>query len=299
MSDVLSYVWIDSTEGAEDIIRKSAPGSKFRFSNCGLIHEELMELAISKASSIAIRGDSKLVDLEALNSPTLESLTIYSYSQVVYKGTLYGERLQKLKNAQLIGLSGDNLASFNECPALECLFLQDMDLSKRDFFSKFNHLKKLSLTNIKVKWDDLLVSDNLRELNLNNVSLENLNFLQKVTKLTFLDLSRMRKLKSLKGVEALSQLEQFDLQSMTNIKDLSPLSQAKNLKVLQLVDVGEVETLAFMTSSKSLERFLFVGAKAKVRDNDFSWLTKMENLKYASFTDRRGYSHKSDDFRKD
>lgn len=292
----MSEVLIDSTEGAENIIRKSASGSKFEFSNCGLIHKELIEIAISKASSIAIRGDSKLVDLGVLNSPALESLTIDSYSQVAYEGNLYGEKLQKLKNAQLSGLSGDNLASFNECPVLECLLLSDMDFSKRDFFSKLNHLKKLSLTNIKVKCDGLVGSDNLRELSLNNVSLEDLNFLQEATKLTFLNLSRMKKLKSLKGVEALSQLEQFDLQSMTNIRDLSPMSQATNLKVLQLVDVGEVESLAFMTSSKGLERFLFIGDKAKVKDNDFSWLTKMKNLKYVKFRDRRGYSHKSDDF---
>lgn len=81
-------------------------------------------------------------------------------------------------------------------------------------------------------------------------------------------------------------LQELDLDACRHVHGHSVLQSIRSLRILRLCDCGEVDTIRFIRSLKSLQEFAFVGTK--VLDCDIS---PRLGLDYAGFDNKRGYSH--------
>jgi protein phosphatase 1 regulatory subunit 7 len=155
-------------------------------------------------------------------------------------------------------------------------------------------LESLYLMGYKPKTKDLSllpISPYLRELELVQAGLANLEGVQKQSALTEVQISYCS---SLVSVAALTQslIELVHLEACKRINDLQSLSGCQRLKMLRLADCGKLQSLNFLDECQSLEEFRFVNTK--IVDGDMSPLLR---LKRVGFIAKRSYTHTPDEVR--
>src|SRR5204863_164572 len=158
----------------------------------------------------------------------------------------------------------------------------------------------------------------LRRLALFQVPLETLEGLSRVTGLSRLVLYAVRRLQSIAELTQLSVLSALDIDGSKKITDLERvgemsrledltltgvplpgvgfLSRLTGLRNLVLNDAGKIPSLSFLRGLDALEGFV-PGGSTVVVDGDMSVLLDLPKLNWVTFTERRHYTHTSDQVR--
>jgi hypothetical protein len=156
-------------------------------------------------------------------------------------------------------------------------------------------LRSLGLRGYKAKSKDLTelpAYRGLEDLELIQGNLTSLAGVERFTSLKKGDFAYMTKLESIKNL-AKTPVETVMFDSCKKVAgDLPLLSKCPNLKMLGFHGGGELESLKFLNSFKSLEEFRFV--RTKIKDGDMTPLLK---LKCVNFTKQQGYSHTPEQIR--
>lgn len=159
-------------------------------------------------------------------------------------------------------------------------------------------LKKLRIDNFnKTEIFEISNLHELRELELYNSSIINLNGIFQIANLRKLKLIRCRMLEDISSIHWLSNLEELNVDSCKKISSLDAIKTLRNLRVLSFGDVGLIPSIEFLRSLTKLEFAYFVGS-TNIKDgnlNGLSWLLKNGSLQTASFIRRKHYTHKPED----
>jgi hypothetical protein len=156
-------------------------------------------------------------------------------------------------------------------------------------------LRRLHLRRYKAKDHDLSQLPSYPHLETLGLVLGNLTSLAGVERFRSLkngDFSYLTKLESIKDL-AKTPVETLVFDACKKAADdLPSLSKCPHLKMLGFHGGGELESLKFLNSFKTLEDFRFV--RTKIKDGDMTPLLK---LKSVNFINQRGYSHTSEQIR--
>lgn len=217
--------------------------------------------------------------------------------------------------------SGDTprFGNLPEARALRRLHVVNCGLRDLTPLSALGHLAELEISEAPLKTlagvDGLR---SLRRLGLFQVPLETLEGLGRVTGLSRLVLYAVRRLQSIAELTQLSALSALDIDGSKKITDLERvgemsrledltltgvplpgvgfLSRLTGLRNLVLNDAGKIPSLSFLRGLDALEGFV-PGGSTVVVDGDMSVLLDLPKLNWVTFTERRHYTHTSDQVR--
>lgn len=151
-----------------------------------------------------------------------------------------------------------------------------------------SELESLCLYGFKPKTGNLISLPEypkLVDLELVRAGVTSLVGVERQKKLRKLDMSYC---KGLVTIEALvrTSVEYVHLEACGKIEDIPSLSLCPRMKSIRLSSCGNLRSLDFLRTSKTIEEFRFV--KMEVADGD---MTPLLELKSVGFIDKRGYSH--------
>ena len=209
-----------------------------------------------------------------------------------------------------------DISAIHSLPNLKTLILAGDKKHKIDF-ACFPNLQVCNIS-CKFKIENLYSCKKLRELHLRkyNPKSKNLSELPKLPNLEFLELIQST-ITSFAGVERfpkLKTLETHYMKNLTSLKELQPIADTlenlflskcpnlqnhsdvvklQNVTWLRMSNCKDIASIQFIEKMPKLEKFAFVDTN--VSDGD---MTPCLGLKYAGFTNKRHFSHKSEQIRK-
>jgi hypothetical protein len=237
------------------------------------------------------------------------------------------------------GWNGMNLDFLREVPFLERLSLIVLNRVNIDGIYFLRHLKDLligynkkridfvqfqSLERVSLSWsigyeslfeckslkdvaiarlpEDRLPSlfrlPNLESLALSLCRFTDLRTLPELPKLVRLSLIVCNRLQHLKGLECSPNLRVLWIEQAKSLSDIDAVAFLRVLRTLVLRDCPQIKNIKALVGLPDLESVAF-SATTDIRDGDLSPLESLPSLKNADFRDRRHYSKKNIDFRKD
>jgi len=156
----------------------------------------------------------------------------------------------------------------------------------------------LRLHNYKQKSpEDLIKLKTLKELELEQCKIEDLNFLVQLPRLKCLRVSYNNNLKFIEGIVKNKKIKGIEIQSCKKIEDWEALSRAYQLEYILLEDCGEIESLTFLEGLPNLKVVRLVG-NTKVKDGKLKSIIEKENMEYAGVPIFKHYDIKLDDLRR-
>ena len=161
------------------------------------------------------------------------------------------------------------------------------------FSSACSTLRSLHLWKYKPKTKDLMELPefpSLTELGLTQASIVSLTGLLRWSTIRRLELSYIRNLISLAPAQELSALKVLHCERCPKLRDYEILSAAGALSDLRLNNCGSIATLDFLRRMPELKEFRFVNTN--VEDGDLTPLLQLERV---GFTNKRHFSHKSEE----
>ncbi|GAB1856428.1 hypothetical protein MHTCC0001_12630 [Flavobacteriaceae bacterium MHTCC 0001] len=203
-------------------------------------YEKLSRLTELDEKVFSVRGDLILHiwSVEKNNKFTEEQLQVLS-------------NLKNIRKLKLSGFKNSNLQQIENLDKLEQIIIvsnKSLDIS---FLEKMPNLKHLSLIG---KYNDLkILSDckNLEKLYLQQTTIDNLNFLLPLKKLSHIMIDYSRVNCEFKPLEQ-SNIYDLTITSITNLRDVSFLKKMKNLKKVR-IDASKVEFLPDFLELEKLE----------------------------------------------
>nr|WP_318539418.1 hypothetical protein [Terribacillus saccharophilus] len=154
------------------------------------------------------------------------------------------------------------------------------------------NIKILHLTQYKEKDLKKLSSlTSLVELHLTQGALVNLEGIEHFAHLQELELYSLRKLETLGLSKKNANLIKLDIESCKKIHDLEKIAELRKLEILNLTHLGEIRDVEFVRNLKHLRHFTFLDTV--VLDGD---LYSCEKIRYVQFSNRKHYTHSTDDF---
>jgi hypothetical protein len=190
---------------------------------------------------------------------------------------------------------------------------------KRIDFTKFQSLERASLS-WSTGYESLFACKSLRDVAIARLPEDRVPSLSRLSKLESLALSLCRftdlqslpelpelirlslivcnRLQHLKGLECSSNIRVLWIEQANSLSDIDAVAFLRALRTLVLRDCPRVKNIKALVGLPHLESVAF-SAKTDIRDGDLSPLESLPSLKNADFKDRRHYSKKNIDFRKD
>jgi len=232
--------------------------------------------------------------------------------------TIDFSRLQRLETLR-VSADSPHFGNVHECQSLRVLGIINCGLRDVAPLSALGHLAELEISEAPLKTlagvDGLR---SLRRLGLFQVPLETLEGLSRVAGLLQLVLYSVRRLQSIAELTRLTTLSALDIDDSKKITDLERvgemssledltltgvplpgvgfLSRLTGLRNLVLNDAGKIPSLSFLRGLDALESFV-PGGSTVVVDGDMSVLLDLPKLNWVTFTERRHYTHTSDQVR--
>jgi len=139
---------------------------------------------------------------------------------------------------------------------------------------------------------------NLESLALSLCRFTDLQNLPELPKLVRLSLIVCNRLQRLKGLESFPNLRVLWIEQAKSLSDIDAVAFLRALRTLVLRDCPQVKNIKALVGLPDLESVSF-SATTDIRDGDLSPLESLPSLTNADFKDRRHYSKKNIDFRKD
>lgn len=145
-------------------------------------------------------------------------------------------------------------------------------------------------------FSDIYDIPNLQHLTLYHSNIQNLNGITKFNKLKILELDYMKNLIDVSSLIHLkSHLKELILDHCKKVKDFSILTELKNLTLLGFCHCGDIPDIKFIKYLKNLEILAF--ESTNIIDGDLSSCLELTKLKHIGFSNKRHYSHKSDELK--
>jgi hypothetical protein len=116
-------------------------------------------------------------------------------------------------------------------------------------------------------------------------------------RLVRLSLAGLSSLTTLDGIEGCRGLLLLWIEQLKNLSRIDAVSRLRTLRSLNLSDCPNIASLRPITDLPELEGVWFFG-KTNIQDGDLVPIATLTKLKYAKFTDRAHYSHRSEEFPK-
>jgi len=161
----------------------------------------------------------------------IENITISTWENIDYSALKYLKNL-KVLNINILAVDKGEL-DFNDFPNLEDLGIAWN--SKRKNISSLTNLKVLGLIKYKAKnlneFSSLL---KLEKLILGQSSIESLEGIESLANLKRLSLFKNKKLISLKGLESLTKLTELEIDECKSIVSIDEVNKLKSLKILKI-----------------------------------------------------------------
>lgn len=225
-----------------------------------------------------------VLDLSSLaGNATIESLNI---SQDINLKKVDFSPLYKCSSLEeLMTPYTRNAIEFKKLPRLRTLYLSSATDEIADLH--LAHVTDLLIVGARNKNLDFLAAPNLRLLRLSGGSLESLQGLEKCQSLRELGISHCSKMSSIEVLRDLG-LVKLSVEKCKLLRDYSVLSDHPSMEELF---VSELDSLAFVTSMRKIERIKFWS----VSDGDLSPLLASSTLKAVDFyPQKKHYTHTND-----
>jgi hypothetical protein len=144
----------------------------------------------------------------------------------------------------------------------------------------------------------LAPASGLKELEIVQSSLTDLNGLERFGKLSSLTLRYFKKLQDISQLECLREsLWKLILDRSKRIEDFAPVGTLNGLRNLSITGCGAIESIDFVSSLKNLETIGLMSGTT-VLDGDLSLLLKLPVLRFAGIDNKKHYSHSSLELKK-
>ena len=130
----------------------------------------------------------------------------------------------------------------------------------------------------------------LAELHLIQATVQTLDGIGELGRLTDLELAYCSRLRQLRAIAALKSLRTLDIENCKRIQDWSVLQHCAALTLLRLEDCGDIEGISFIKDMPSLQEFRFV--TTNIVDGDLSPCLGLKTV--AFLPNKKHYSHTLD-----
>lgn len=236
------------------------------------------ELALNEARGWVTSDLEYLRELSELMSFSILDWTITDIAPIHY--------LHNLKSLDVATMCRSQI-HFSKFPTLESF---SVDYSRQKLIGLFEclTLKDLFMNCYKGRQSEpfgRLV--NLEKLRLLSPSLGEIEGFRHLKKVKELQLALLRRLNSLKGLEGMENLENLELQSIPHVTKLDEVGHLKNLKRIYLSGRGEIESIRCLEGAPNLARFVM--DDKVIVDGDFSVFTRLKNLTFVGYVDKKHY----------
>lgn len=247
---------------------------------------EVVELDLNYAKGWVSSDLSFVSELPWLRSLSITDRHIASIEPI--------HRLHELRTLSVITDCRSEIR-FSAFPRLESLALDPWRSGARSLFDCFS-LRDLFICSYTGKESapfGRLV--NLESIQLLTASLRELAAFAALKNVWKAKLTYFSGLDSLDGLQGMVGLEQLELTCMRGIASIELLGQLKNLRSLQLSNLGEIESLGPIEGAGGLISLVVEGTDFK--DGDMSVVTRLPNLLFAGYVDKKHYSPRKRELR--
>ncbi len=145
---------------------------------------------------------------------------------------------------------------FDDLNKLSYLSLENTRLGDYTEIGKLVNLEGINFTDFKrgKSVDFLVTLTNIKRLELPNLELKNLNFVEKIASLEYLDIEYNKKITNIIALSNLENLKELNLGSLKKLEDLSPISNLKNLEslIISSTNVSDITLLENLENLKIL-----------------------------------------------
>ncbi len=153
-------------------------------------------------------------------------------------------------------------------------------------------LTGLSLDKLKLKnYESLGTLINLRSFGVVDGGINNLNWLENLQELEWLEICSWRGLSDFSPISQCSQLKRLGIESCSALNDISFLRQLEKIKILDLTGNKGLLSISPVSFLKKLKAFSFSGT-TNIEDGDLTVLETLPELSMLMFQARKHYSHK-------
>lgn len=282
---------------------KEIDGFKFQLGIDGSKKLIIESSKLDACIKYVLEGNIKAITINYFNGYELSDINFLSSLSNVLEGlhlpetkfnNLVINTLHKLKYLGFADNKKDiiDLSNFPNLESLACDYsirLKNLEACK--------NLKYLTLTGYKSKskdLSDLPLFENLLELSLFKPDITSLNGIERFSNLEKLEIYSGSKLETISSIRTLSNnLSEIQVIQSKRIKDMEIIGELQSLKKIILSESGEIKSLAFIKRLPLLEFISFWGTN--VLDGNIKYC---EGLNYVGFDNKRHYTHKAEQFKK-
>jgi len=225
--------------------------------------------------SIDKEGTYSMTELFLLNKhfPKIEHLRVSRINTLEDFSVLYF-----FKCITNLSISFEPLHNFNfkEFPTLKNVYLEYY--KEFDNIFECKEISRLSIVFYKVKsFEKFTHLTNLKELNIKQSTIKNINDIQLLKKLEVLDISYNRVLNDIEGIRDNRNIKELTIRCCSKISDFTVLGSVSELENLVLENVKELNNLDFIRNLKHLKTLRIVG-KTNIINGDLKWILSLLNL---------------------
>jgi Leucine-rich repeat (LRR) protein len=164
--------------------------------------------------------------------------------------------------------------SLFDCKSLKKLFVNRYKGNDIEPFTRLTELESLTIYTAPI------------------VSLQGIERLQKLRRLS---IALFRKLASLTGIQGLTQLEELEISTCRSFHSIVEVGYLTHLRKLILANCGDIDSFKPLEKLSNLEEVIFYES-TNVIDGDLSQLMQLKKLSNVTFQNRRHYSHRREEF---
>ncbi|WP_310602693.1 hypothetical protein [Anaerosporobacter sp.] len=252
------------------------------------------DMALYGIDAFSVNGDGEWLDLSSLKE--YSCIRALSLSNRWYKSVDILQEFAEIEHFRVRNLC-DSSIPFDR---FRKLYSADVNYDHKTCQLLFDNpsIEFLRLHNYKQKsTNDLMKLRTLKRLTLEQCKIENLDFLEQLTRLKSFRISYNRSLKSIQGIAKNKNLKAIEIRNCKKIEDWNALSEASQLEYIILEDCGEIDSLAFLENFPNLKVIRFIG-NTEVKDGKLKSIVEKESLEYAKFPLCKHYDITRDDLHK-
>jgi hypothetical protein len=215
-----------------------------------------------------IQGDIDLTGIEELTNLKRLNISDDKNLPIDFSSFKFLEKCSILWNK--------NIKSLSTCKRLKELLIKKINLQDRNTVEQLKGL------------------DNIEKLTLIQSKFDNIDYLEFIPQLKELEIYYSPTLKNINGLRfCLKTIEKLVFDHCRNIDDYQMIGNLFGLKYLGINNGGKIPSLNFIRSLKNLKHLSFVGTV--VLDGDINYCIGID---YVGFDNKKHYSHKMEEIRK-
>ena len=272
-------------------------GKKYRFYIYELGGNETFEQSdfeLYNLDGLSVIGDGECLDLCEIKDFSNIKLIILSRYQYTSIDTL--QTFCVLEHFTIFDLC-DAPIPFDKFTKLRSARVNYEHKTRKKLFDNYN-IEYLTLYHYKQKTYDAFAGlAKLKHLGLQQCRVPDLDFLEFLPELRYLDLRYNRTLKSIRGIAQAKNLKGLSIHDCKNIEDWESLSQMRQLKALRIEDCGEIPSLEFLSSLPELRILELIG-NTKIMDGALKSIVENKSLEVSSIEMYKHYNIEKSDRKK-